>query len=331
MVLALLVVLAGVPVSGHVVDAESHAPIEGVRVTLAVEQSAFPPTATSGDEAVTDKQGRFVFAIVEPGRYRLDATKKGFAPLSRSAAAPLVDVGDAAIDGLELALTKGAAISGRVVEATGAPQPRLMVSALKIPDPPADLSMTVTAQMTQTDENGEFVLQDLPDGNYLVIAAPGQELPPAPDSPVATVTSATYYPGTASKEAAQIITLAQGQAVADLQFSMVSAHGYQISGTVIDEAGAPVNDAMIMLIVEMPGGGMTAPSIARSNAQGLFHIDGVAAGTYRLMANVATGPNDRIVATGGVFIGGAGAASGIPVSVTDANVSDLRVVIPTRR
>src|SRR5262245_8231719 len=124
MLLALIVTLAGVSVSGRVVDAETNAPVAGARVVLAVEQGTVPPPATTGDEAVPDKEGRFVFAIVEPGRYRLDAIKKGYAPLSRSAAAPVADVGDAPIDGLELALTRGATISGRIVETTGAPQPR---------------------------------------------------------------------------------------------------------------------------------------------------------------------------------------------------------------
>jgi protocatechuate 3,4-dioxygenase beta subunit len=331
MIVAFLVALASVSVSGRVVDAETNAPVVGARVVLTVEQAALPPAAATGDEAVTDKDGRFIFATVEPGRYRLDAVKKGFAPLSRSAAAPLIEVGDAPIDGLEFALTRGALISGRIVETTGAPQPRLTISALKIPDPPADSSMTTTAQITETDENGEFVLQDLPEGNYLVMAAPGQQTAFESSSPAApVVASPTYYPGTSSREAAQIITIAQRQAMNDLQFSIVTARGYEISGAVVDTAGAPVNGATVVLMTMAPDGGMSVPSIALSDAQGSFQLASVLPGTYRVLATVIPGINSENASSliaRGVPIGGSEQVPGVPVKVTDTDVTGLRVVV----
>ena len=315
MLLALFVTLASTSVSGRVVDAESLAPIAGARVVLALEQAAFPPAATSGDEAVTDKEGRFVFPNAEPGRYRLDAVKKGFASLRGSRGEALIEVGNAPIEGLELALTKGATISGRIVETTGAPQPRLSISALKVSTPPTDLSTLVTAQTTQTDENGEFFLQDLPDGNYLVMAAPGKPVFESSASGALLIPSPTYYPGTPNKEAAQIITVAYGQAISDLQFSIVSARGYQVSGVVVDRRGVPVNDATVALVMETPRGGMSVPSTARSDLQGIFQMEGVMPGSYRIFATATPGTSVENM-------------PGVRVRVIDGNVDGLRIQIP---
>ena len=187
MLLALFITVASVSVSGRVVDAETQTPIAGARVVIAPADAASPPGATSLDEVVTDKEGRFIFAAVEPGRYRLDALKKGFAPLVNpsTSTAVVVDVAETPVDGLELAMTRGGAISGRIVETTGTPRPRLVVSALKVSDAPPDSSASVTAKTAETDEEGAFFLQDLPEGSYLVMAAPqpSSSLPPT-DPPV---------------------------------------------------------------------------------------------------------------------------------------------------
>jgi hypothetical protein len=68
-------------IAGRVVEQGTGAPISGVQVVLMVQLAGppngpFPQPAT----ATTDEQGRFAFSGVEPGRYRFNIQKTGFAP-----------------------------------------------------------------------------------------------------------------------------------------------------------------------------------------------------------------------------------------------------------
>jgi hypothetical protein len=78
---------------------------------------------------------------------------------------------------------------------------------------------------------------------------------------------------------------------------------------------------------------MSVPSMTRSDATGLFQLEGVSPGTYRILATVGTGINSEN--TFGPSVSGrpAGAIAevpGVPVRVTDGNVGGLRIVVPGR-
>ena len=73
-------------VAGRVVEQDTQAPIAGAQVMLAVLLEG-PPAAPFNMRpmmATTDADGRFTFDGVDPGRYRVSATRAGFAsaPLS---------------------------------------------------------------------------------------------------------------------------------------------------------------------------------------------------------------------------------------------------------
>src|SRR2546425_8172078 len=358
MLFALLIVLAGVPVSGRVVDAESHSPIAGARVVLFPAEQMLPPGATGPQQAMTDVNGQFVCDAVAPGRYRIDAQKIGFAPLADASNSSVLEVtAGHALTGLELRLKKGGAITGRIVDAGGEPLPWIMVSALRqTADAPPGRVMAITAQMAQTNDLGEFRLASLPEDNYVVIATP-QPAPPFSQSTGANrfASSPTYYPGTTNKDAAQIISVASAQTVSGLQFSLISTPAYQVSGVVVDETGAPVRGAMVMLVIDVRNGGTGAALMGSSDETGMFRIAGVVPGTYRLMAgtqtmwrggSTASGgiAGGAVAVTGGVFVGGASLggpgvppppattmAAPIEVTVDNADVAGLKIVLTTRR
>src|SRR2546428_2081962 len=187
-----------------------------------------------------------------------------------------------------------------------------MLSALK---QSADASpsrwMAFAAHIAQTNDVGEFRLASLTEGNYVVIAAP----PPAPPFSQSTVSAGglvvapTYYPGTTNKDAAQIISVASAQTVSGLQFSLVSTPAYQVSGVVVDETGAPVRGAMVMLVIDVRNGGTGAALMGSSDETGMFRIAGVVPGTYRLMAGTQTMWRGGSTASGGIA-GGAVAVTG---------------------
>jgi protocatechuate 3,4-dioxygenase beta subunit len=350
MLFALLVVLAGTPIMGRVVDADSNQPIAGARVMLLPAEQVFPPEATSPRETVTDTRGRFVFDAVAPGRYQINAQMFGFAPLADP---PTLDITDAqAFRGVELMLKKGGEIFGRIVDASGAPLPSITVSVLT--HAAGTPTRGITAQMAQTNDLGEFRLAGLADGDYVVIAAPPPSPPLAqPAVPSGAIMAPTYYPGTTSREAAQRISIVSGQTVNDVQFSMHSIPAYQISGVVVDEAGSPLSGAFVTLWLDVRDGGTGAAAMGRSDESGMFRIGGVVPGTYRLGAGLPTmwatragaaaaGSGGFVAVTGGVFVGGASvggpgvaAPMGMPpllaVTVDNADVLGLRVVVTTQR
>jgi Carboxypeptidase regulatory-like domain len=264
------------------------------------------------------------------------------------------------------AAVPGAAIAGQIVVAPGEPHPLIVVTALKQNVDAAGRITPTTAAMTITDQSGRFRLTGLTEGNYVVIGAP-QPTPPFAQPPVpsgALVVTPTFYPGTSDKDAAQIIAIASGQIVSGLQFSMMSAPGYDVRGVVVDAAGAPLNDVPVALMTAA-GDGIGSPATARSDERGTFRISGIVSGSYRLLAGTPMMSVTRdgsavmaglvgggaVQATGGVFVGRPGIGgpgvpppSGIPamtptptlisepidVTVGNGNVSGLRIVVSAR-
>jgi PDZ domain/Carboxypeptidase regulatory-like domain len=104
-----LTLVEGASLSGSVIDAQSHKPLAGARVSV--------QDLTPGLDALTvtsDAHGAFTASGLWPGAARVDAQCDGFAPISRElelpSRAPLV-----------IALAGAAALSGLVVDAEGKP------------------------------------------------------------------------------------------------------------------------------------------------------------------------------------------------------------------
>jgi hypothetical protein len=150
------------------------------------------------------------------------------------------------------------------------------------------------------------------------------------------VLAPTYYPGTADRDTAQVLTLVSGQVVDNVQFSLLLLAAREVSGVVVDEAGSPLAGAIVALMADPKKGGAPTPTMAHTNQDGTFRIGGIVSGTYHLMAEIGAppvaggGPNRSpgVGATGGVFFG---AVAPLEIIVGDADVTGLRIVLPTSR
>jgi hypothetical protein len=331
-------------VGGRVIDAISGAPIADVTVMLS--PTMFPPGAAGPLQAITGENGTFRFQRLAAGRYRLQAQRPGFAALAGPFDERALDVAAGqTITGLELALRPGATIAGRVLDASGGPASGLTVSALRRVHGPDGQVVASTARVAQTDDRGEFQLIDVPDGEYMVVAAPVP--PPAFAAPSgdATVMAPTYYPGTADRAAAQVITLAPAETKAGVQFAMVSQTAHHLSGIVVDDAGAPVAHAIVMLRIDPRAGGAPTPATGVTDEAGAFRIGGLVPGTYQIMIGGGPHPARETQAgvrrggvIGGVQVVGAGVSPSSAQTITlaniligDANVSGLTIVVSTTR
>ena len=313
-------------VSGTVLEAGSNTPVAGAQVTLM--SFAFRPQPGRPPEpliATTDQKGRYQFDSLEPGRYRVSVQKAGFATmLGPGLPEATLKAGERKTD-LNVTIQRGAAIVGRVLDENGEPIANANVMAWRRPPvpngaaAPPRLGLIPAGSAAQTNDLGEFRLFGLASGEVYVQATSNPDFGRSA-SPRRTVALATYFPGTADVVGAMPITLAAGQTSGDITIRIVSAPAFQISGVVTDDAGRPVENALVSLLLERTPGEPPMPFMgrmqsARSDAAGKFTINGVVNGAYTLLAIAPV-----LLSTPGAGRSGA-AGAGVSTSFTSGTVT----------
>ncbi len=142
-------------IHGTVVAMDSGMPLSRVRVTAGA--------AAAAPAVFTDDQGRFSLSLADQASISLHSTKASYLPntvvVQRAEATRGSDV--------RVALTRGAVISGRVLDPAGAP----VVGGLVMARRAADASATgSTLVLTETDDRGAYRLSGLMAGRYSVLA-----------------------------------------------------------------------------------------------------------------------------------------------------------------
>jgi hypothetical protein len=271
-------------VVGRVIDATSKAPIPNARVMLMPSER--PPTDTAPrmpPSAVTDTEGRFAISGVTPGRHRATAQKQGF--VFEPASAPEITVTEGQTASIEIALARGGAVTGRILDERDEPLTDVQVSAVPHMSGRSNRTGVVGGGPGMiTNDLGKFRLAGLAEGEYVIMAAPQ----PARFGrmPRTTTWAPTYYPGTTDPEQAQAIALRASDTVDGIEFRLVTAPAFRVSGIVVDTAGRPVADAMVTLQPQSSDSARAfmPPSFNRANADGTFDVGGLVAGTYSVSA-----------------------------------------------
>ena len=128
--------------------------------------------------ATTDEQGRFRITALPAGTYSITATKTGFVDgafgqrraLRTGTPVELAD-GQQRAD-VDLKLSRGGVITGRVLDEDGEPLARAMVSVLRQQYVRGEKQLT-PAGADQSDDRGQFRVFGLPPGDYYVSATAG--------------------------------------------------------------------------------------------------------------------------------------------------------------
>lgn len=231
-------------VSGRVRDPEGH-PVADARVAVDLSAGRGWGFGRRSEPIRTDPEGRFTVEDVPPGDVTLQARAEGYLPdglvhLQVEPGAHLEDV--------EITLTPGATVLGRVVGPGGEPLPDAWVRLLE-----EGRSFQIGGS-ARTDGDGRYRIEGIPPGARTFVAA-HQSHP----------------------RATRDLEVRDGENRLDFRLSS----GREVSGIVADALGSPVAGATVSLNGLSRGGRRNEVSAS----DGSFRFTGIADGHYRLRAH----------------------------------------------
>jgi hypothetical protein len=278
-------------IEGTASDATSHAPLKKVQVTLS-GPAAGPPTA------VTDASGRFAFRELAAGNYWVNARKPGYNPpqtiLSAQTNVEVVLSDGEQKKGVEIELTPGGTIGGRVVNAEGVPIRGCSVSAAQ---PDYEQNHRIVREMGggSTNEKGEYRINQIAAGRYYVFARCRAQLPAAhallprgdPRTPHETYLP-QFHGGVLDPATATRIAVAAGATQEGVDFRMTRVPAFTLRGSVTasdPEAWATGVNVTLEPVNRLMRNLMNFNSFADPQSRS-FQIPAVLPGSYYLVAHM---------------------------------------------
>jgi protocatechuate 3,4-dioxygenase beta subunit len=313
-------------IRGRVLSSETGFPLRRAQVRL------FGERVREGRVATTDAEGRFELKDLPAGRYQLSASKGGYVTINYGQRRPFepgrpIELADGqTMSDVSLALPRGSALSGRIVDEFGEPVADAHVSVMRYQFFNGERRLVPVARFDQTDDGGNFRIYGLSPGDYYV-SANLQSFGPFAQTEDRAGYAATYYPGTGSPAQAEKIPVGLGTEVSGITFSLLPVRTARITGSVLSSSGKPLAGAMVMLTVAgeggVGGGFMTMSGARPTGPDGSFTIANVAPGDYTL-----------VVRSGGMGMGmGPGSGSAGPnesafqlLTVAGDDISGLALV-----
>jgi len=276
--------------------------------------------------AESDDQGRFWFAGLDAGKYRLAAERQGFLRQAygqrkfSGSGTPLL-VGDGQnVKGLVFKLNPQGVITGKVLDEDGEPLAGVQVRAMRYLYS-GGKRQWVQVGSGQTSDIGEYRLPDLQPGRYLVSTNPrniGRNMPfqqnePLTQTPDMTY-AATYYPSTTDSGAASPVDVGAGGEIRGIDVRLIKTRVWRVRGTVAGAQDAPRRGATQVLLVTAEGPSNNQLMSMARQPEGQFEIRNVPSGSYTLVAHTMAG-------------GQGGLAASMPVTVTGSHVEGLRLTL----
>jgi protocatechuate 3,4-dioxygenase beta subunit len=233
---------------------------------------------------LADSSGQFVFSDLPAGSFHVGATKRGFfaTPGGTTYADQVVEIGEGATrDDVILRLSRGASVSGQVVDELDSPLEGVSVQLLQVRYERGRTRLVPAGTARFTDDLGRYRLYDLPPGQYIISGSVGavgsSELPGYARS---------YFPNTPNPAQAQFVALRESQELAGIDLSMSRATTARISGRLLNAAGAPTTGGSLTLVTSQSAATVTSvPVGARILDDGRFEFTGVPSGQYVIRAD----------------------------------------------
>src|SRR5580765_1647162 len=163
-------------------------------------------------------------------------------------------------------------VSGVVRTSAGTPAAGVRVSAMVPLEPGTEAASAGSfAALAQTDEQGRYRLEGIPQGRYYIVAG--------------RVDQPTFYPGTADMSKARIFSIAPGGAVSGMDFVMMDDSIRNVSVNDLFSAYA----GYVTQLAQLRGTGISIPTHIRMEAGAKLPV--TAAGTFTMVqfTETATG------------------------------------------
>ncbi len=303
---------APLSLTGTVRDAVTGVPLGGTAVRLA---SAGSIQVNDPRIQIADKDGRYRFTAVEPGRYEVSARLDGYLDGRFGQARPgapgrLVEI-NASAAVADMVLWQGAVITGTVYGSDGRPRSGLEVASMKRGVEFGQPRLVPSGRPVRTNDRGEYRIFGLEPGRYYLLATP----PIGGAAMFGTESdSYTYAPGVTDPQEALAVD-AVGGADAVVHMTLQRRRVHTISGTVDQRLRAATGPTL----VEFRLLSTRAVRIISASRDGSFEAKGLLPGRYKVTIG---GPAARDAE-------GASAAVVI-VEVTASDVSGV-IVGPTAK
>lgn len=290
-------------IKGSVIAAGTGTPVRRAQVRAA-------STEGGGGVTTTDAEGRFEIRDLPAGRYNVMANKAGYVMTYYGQRRPNepgtpLDLADGqTAEKVSIQLTRGAVITGRIVDDNGEPIAGTQVAAMR-----QQMVGGVRRMMPggsegsndRTDDQGGFRLFGLPPGEYFVSATNrNNTFGPNINNQEADAFAPTYYPGTPNLGEAARVTLKAGQE-ATTNFSLIVARMARVRGRALNSRGEPVGRNMMTLTPADSMGGLGFMSMhnAMPGPDGTFQFTNIPPGRYNLnvrpMNGMPTGTDEFAV------------------------------------
>lgn len=281
---------------------------------VALGSSANQPGPPGTASTTTGADGKFSFASVDPGQYRIEVLRNGFARqvygqrFPGAAAAAVAVAAGQPVPAIAIALVPAGNLSGVVRGAQGTAQAGVPLHLLRTKYNSGGQRTFEIVSTARTDDRGEYRMYWVSPGRYFLAAGspPGPNRPLTPTAAAATPNEVpqsyafAYYPGVADPRAAGVVDIAPGSDLRGIDLVVAPQKLARIRGRLLSaESGRPPAAAALSLAyTTLAGTGAAFNSGSTYDpATGTFEMRNIPPGSYILQAaadDPAAGPGSAL-------------------------------------
>jgi hypothetical protein len=306
-------VASSADVYGRVLDSVTFAKVAGAKVFL--YPVPFPP-GYKPRASISDRNGEYSFIGIPEGFYRLGLYHEEYFPAADMSETSVRVRGGERRGAMDLMMSQGGALSGRLTGPSGAPLRNVLVSAVQRRGPRFRQARP-DVHTGRTNALGEFRVSGVRPGEWVVVAHHERGQSNLADEVMTE--SLTYYPGTLDLRAAREVTVQSARTTSGLEFTLQSAQTFGVSGAVVDRKGDPVRGAIVEIHGNWPlfGG---KKDWAHTDERGRFQIRSLIPEDYSVYV---TGPGIKpsLPTMQTPFV---------PITIGDGDVTGLSIQFPIR-